>query len=135
MAKPMTVTTRSDSRKPSTEQARQGKDRPAGVPSAQEDVRFQRGAVISLDQSLVSKWFHNGLRRAAYSITLSARARIGSSLFGMASIERLLADHLQGLTQRFAGNMNRWRCHVNTSGEGAVEIQDELERHGDREGT
>ena len=87
------------------------------------------GSVVSLRMT------HNGLRRAAYSITLSARARIGSSLFDMASIERLLADHLQGLTQRFAGNMNRWRCHVNTSGEGDVEIQDELERHGDREGT
>jgi hypothetical protein len=55
MAKPMTVTTRSDSRKQSTEQARQGKYRPTGATSAQEDVRFQRGAVISLDQSLVSK--------------------------------------------------------------------------------
>jgi hypothetical protein len=54
MAKPMTVTTRSDSRKPSTEQARQGKDRPAGVPSAQEDVRFRgrsghlAGSVVDL---------------------------------------------------------------------------------------
>ena len=87
MAKPMTVTTRSDSRKQSTEQARQGKYRPTGATSVQEDVRFQRGAVISLDQSLVSKWSHNGLRRVAYSITLSARARIGSSLFDMASID------------------------------------------------
>ena len=58
MAKPMTVTTRSDSRKLSTEQARHGKYRPTGATSVQEDVRFRgrsghfAGSVVSLKMTL-----------------------------------------------------------------------------------